>query len=122
MATFAADLWTAVLEGGTNRSLVLATHGSFAALQLVLAMLLAATRSWHFVFLSLLCAATWGGIIWFVAELDEIKRVEALEKAREAEAEAAGEGGGNSDGRAEKEEEGDEEVGEEIQEEGKKER
>lgn len=76
MSKFITDIWESVFEPGTNRSVILATYASFAALQTTLVALLIATRSWHFVFLNVICGGLWGAIVWFVNELEEVKRVE----------------------------------------------
>ncbi|EEY18350.1 conserved hypothetical protein [Verticillium alfalfae VaMs.102] len=77
MASFAENLWNSVFTPGTTPTLLYATNASFAALQLTLLALLAATRSIHFVILSVLCAGLWRAINWFAAEL-------AIAQAREA--------------------------------------
>ncbi|CRK22592.1 V-type ATPase assembly factor pkr1 like protein [Verticillium longisporum] len=77
MASFAENLWNSVFTPGTTPTLLYATNASFAALQLTLLALLAATRSIHFIILSFLCAGLWRAINWFAAEL-------AIAQAREA--------------------------------------
>ena len=79
MAAFLTDLWTSVFMPGPTPSLLVATNVSFAALQLVLLVLLALTYSIHFIVLSVLCAGLWWSINWFAAEL-EIARKEEKEK------------------------------------------
>lgn len=84
MSKFLEDLWLSVFEPGTNKSLVLATHVSFALLQATFLFLLIGTRSGHFVFLSLLCAGLWIAITWFIGEVEAIRKAEALlEKEQE---------------------------------------
>lgn len=82
MASFFSDIWLSVFEPGTNKSLVIATHISFALLQVVLLALLVATESGHFVFLSLICGGLWAAITWFIKEVEAIKKAEALEKEK----------------------------------------
>ncbi|KAL8969593.1 MAG: hypothetical protein Q9183_001932 [Haloplaca sp. 2 TL-2023] len=79
MAAFLTDLWNSVFTPGPSPSLLVATNVSFAALQLVLLVLLALTYSIHFIVLSILCAGLWWSINWFAAEL-EIARKEEREK------------------------------------------
>ncbi|KAA8906275.1 ER protein Pkr1-domain-containing protein [Sphaerosporella brunnea] len=104
MSKFFIDIWDSVFQPGTNRSLVVATYASFAALQTTLVALLIATRSWHFVFLNVICGGLWGAIVWFVNELEEVKRVEAeadrLRKLRK-ESESASEAEGEEEGKKE---------------------
>lgn len=69
MADFVANLWGSVFTPGTTPTLLIATNATFAALQLVLAALLLATYSIHFVILSLLCGGLWYSINWFASEL-----------------------------------------------------
>ena len=69
MSSFLSDLWTSVFTPGPTPTLIVATNVSFAALQLVLLALLLLTYSIHFIILSLLCAALWVAINWFVREL-----------------------------------------------------
>jgi hypothetical protein len=94
MSQFIVDIWDSVFTPGTNRSVVVATYASFAALQTTLVALLIATRSWHFVFLNIICGGLWGGIVWFVNELEAVKRVEAeadrLRKLRKESEESEG--------------------------------
>lgn len=80
MSQFINDIWNSVFEPGTNQSVLIATYGSLAALQATLLALLLATRSWHFVFLSIVCACLWAAVVWFVNELEAVKKVEAEAK------------------------------------------
>ncbi|KAM0322900.1 hypothetical protein ACHAQA_009242 [Verticillium albo-atrum] len=84
MASFAENLWESVFTPGTTPTLLYATNATFAALQLVLLALLAATYSVHFIVLSLLCAGLWRAINWFAAELQIAQAREAAEKAANA--------------------------------------
>ncbi|KAI5778541.1 ER protein Pkr1-domain-containing protein [Geopyxis carbonaria] len=97
MTTFLTDLWSSILTPGTNSALITATHCSFAGLQLTLLGLLVATRSYHFVFLSVLSGGLWGAITWFVAAVEEeARRIEGdvgrVRKLREGKGEVEGEG------------------------------
>lgn len=83
MSKFFEDLWLSVFEPGTNKSLVLATHASFALLQTTFLLLIIGTRSLHFVVLSLICAGLWTAITWFIREVEAIRKAEELEKERE---------------------------------------
>ena len=73
MATFLTDLWTSVFEPGPTATLLTATNATFAALQIVLASLLLATHSIHFIVLSVLCGGLWYSINWFARELQAEK-------------------------------------------------
>lgn len=70
MATFFADLISSIFTPGPTPSIIIATNASFAALQVVLFLLLIITHSVHFVVLSFLCAGLWWAINWFVTELE----------------------------------------------------
>ncbi|KAI1905902.1 hypothetical protein LOZ61_006880 [Ophidiomyces ophidiicola] len=80
MASFLTDLWSSIFTPGTTPALLLATNATFAALQVLLLALLYATHSIHFIVLSGLCAALWWSINWFAAELEAVKRKEALQR------------------------------------------
>lgn len=82
MSKFFEDLWLSVFEPGTNKSLIIATHTSFALLQTTFLFLYIGTRSLHFVFLSLICAGLWMAITWFIGEVEAIREAEELEKER----------------------------------------
>lgn len=85
MATFLTNLWESVFTPGPTPTLLIATNASFAALQLLFLTLLIATRSIHFVILSILCAALWWAINWFSAEIAAAQRAEEeAKKIREA--------------------------------------
>lgn len=83
MAAFFIDLAQSIFTPGPTASLVLATNVSFAALQLVLFVLLVSTFSIHFAILSVLSAGLWAGINWFVKELAVVRAQEAERKSRE---------------------------------------
>lgn len=84
MSQFIQDLWESIFTPGPTPSLLIATNATFAALQLVLAALLLATYSIHFVILSCLSAALWYAINWFARELQADHDQELKEKARAA--------------------------------------
>lgn len=84
MSQFFQDLWESIFTPGPTPSLLLATNATFAALQLVLAALLLATYSIHFIILSFLCAGLWYAINWFARELQANHDRELKEKARAA--------------------------------------
>lgn len=84
MANFVKDLWDSVFIPGPTPSLLIATNATFAALQLVLAALLYATYSIHFVILSVLCAALWWSINWFARELVAVHNQEQDKLSRAA--------------------------------------
>ena len=89
MAEFLTGLFESIFTPGPTPPLVRATNAAFAALQLVLLVLLAATRSVHFVVLSVLCAGLWWSINWFISELEAAK---AAEKKKEGDKGATGAG------------------------------
>ncbi|KAI1466623.1 Pkr1-domain-containing protein [Daldinia caldariorum] len=82
MSSFVTDLWESIFTPGTTPTLLVATNATFAALQLVLFLLLVGTYSIHFVILSFLCGGLWWAINWFAAELKVAQDKEAREKAR----------------------------------------
>lgn len=75
------NLWSSVFTPGTTPTLLVATNASFAALQVLLFVLLLATHSVHFVVLSFLCAALWGSINWFAAEVQAAQARQEKEAA-----------------------------------------
>ena len=79
MATFLSDLFNSIFTPGPTPSIIVATNASFAALQLILLVLLILTYSVHFVVLSILSGGLWWAINWFVTELEA-----ANEKEKEA--------------------------------------
>lgn len=85
MATFLTDLMSSIFVAGPTDSLLLATNASFAALQLILFLLLVATFSYHFAILSVLCGGLWYSINWFVRELKDVQRQEVKNKGVNAE-------------------------------------
>ena len=76
MATFFTDLISSIFTPGPTPSIIIATNASFAALQIVLLVLLFLTYSVHFVVLSFLCAGLWWAINWFVTELEAANQKE----------------------------------------------
>lgn len=83
MASFVQNLWESIFTAGPTPALLVATNATFAALQFVLAGLLIATYSIHFVILSILCGGLWVAINWFARELKQHQQQEE-EKARRA--------------------------------------
>ncbi|CAI4216735.1 unnamed protein product [Parascedosporium putredinis] len=88
MTSFLEDLWESIFVAGPTPTLLKAANGTFAALQILLAVLLVTTNSMHFVALSVLCGGLWWSINWFATELRIHQEREEREK-RKAEAEAA---------------------------------
>ncbi|KAF2399802.1 Pkr1-domain-containing protein [Trichodelitschia bisporula] len=74
MTAFLTSLWTSIFTPGPTPTLLLATNASFAALQALLFALLVATRSAHFLALSLISGALWWSINWFAAELRKAEK------------------------------------------------
>lgn len=90
MAAFFTDLLNSIFTPGPTPSIIIATNASFAALQVVLLVLLALTYSIHFLILSFLSAGLWWAINWFVTELEagnqkeeEAKKIREMRKGRE---------------------------------------
>lgn len=83
MASFIEELWNSVFTPGPTPTLIVATNASFAALQLLLLVLLIATYSIHFVVLSILCGGLWFSINWFVAELQAGKAQEEANRQKD---------------------------------------
>jgi hypothetical protein len=69
MASFLEELWNSIFTPGPTPTLLVATNAVFAALQLLLAVLLIATYSLHFLVLSALCGGLWYSINWFATEI-----------------------------------------------------
>jgi hypothetical protein len=76
MSSFLENLWGSIFTPGPTPTLLVATNVTFGALQLVLGILLATTRSIHFIVLSTLCAGLWWAINWFAAELQKAEKAE----------------------------------------------
>ncbi|CAL5874982.1 uncharacterized protein PFLUO_LOCUS9285 [Penicillium psychrofluorescens] len=79
MASFMQDLWSSVFTPGPTPTLLIATNVSFAALQVVLLVLLVATTSIHFVILSIISAGLWWAINWFAAEVRAVQLAQQKE-------------------------------------------
>ncbi|KAE8137568.1 ER protein Pkr1-domain-containing protein [Aspergillus pseudotamarii] len=77
MVSFVEDLWASIFTPGPTPTLLVAANATFAALQLVLFLLLLATYSIHFVVLSVLSASLWWSINWFAQELAAVQKQEA---------------------------------------------
>ena len=73
MADFLPNLWESVFTSGPTPTLLIATNVTFACLQLVLALLLFATYSIHFVILSTICGGLWWSISWFASEVAAVR-------------------------------------------------
>jgi len=80
MAAFLEELWNSVFTPGPTPTLLVATNAAFAALQLLLLVLLIATYSLHFLVLSVLCGGLWYSINWFATE---ISREQQAQKAKD---------------------------------------
>jgi hypothetical protein len=76
MAAFLTDLVNSIFTPGPTPSIIIATNASFAALQVVLLVLLILTYSIHFAILSFLSAGLWWAINWFVTELEAANKKE----------------------------------------------
>jgi ER protein Pkr1 len=83
MATFFQNLWSSIFTPGPTPTLLIMTNVTFAALQVLLSILLIATHSVHFIVLSFLSGALWWSINWFAREIQiEQAREEERQKAR----------------------------------------
>ena len=96
MADFLPNLWESIFTSGPTPTLLIATNATFAALQLVLALLLFATYSIHFAILSVICGGLWWSINWFASEVAAVRAEEAKEaqKKKEEGEKARKDGGG----------------------------
>jgi hypothetical protein len=83
MASFFEELWESIFTPGPTPTLLVATNVTFAALQVVLAVMLYATFSVHFIVLSVLCGGLWAAINWFAREL-MVHQLQEEEKKRRA--------------------------------------
>lgn len=92
MASFVEELWSSIFTPGPTPTLLVATNVTFAALQLVLFVLLLVTHSIHFVILSLLCAGLWYSINWFAQEVRIAQEAQGAEKKKQTKAEAGPDG------------------------------
>lgn len=100
MSSFFERLWESVFTPGPTPTLLVATNASFGALQLLLFAMLLATKSIHFIILSILCGGLWWSINWFAAEIraaqakeEEAKRIR---EARRGEKSNADDGDGEA--------------------------
>ena len=84
MASFFEDLFNSIFVPGPTPTIIVATNASFAALQLLLLLLLAGTQSIHFVILSVLCGGLWWAINWFVREVQTLKAQEQQTSTQES--------------------------------------
>lgn len=82
MASFFEELWQSIFTPGPTPTLLVATNATFAALQVVLAVLLYATFNVHFLILSVLSGGLWAAINWFARELKEHQQQEEEKKRR----------------------------------------
>ena len=82
MTTFMTDLIDSIFTPGPSPTLLVATHATFASLQVLLAILLVATRSVHFIVLSILSAVLWWAVHWFASELATAKAIKEREDER----------------------------------------
>ncbi|KAK5451492.1 SMK killer toxin resistance protein [Exophiala xenobiotica] len=76
MASFLEELWNSIFTPGPTPTLLVATNAAFAALQLLLLILLLATYSIHFLVLSVLCTGLWYSINWFATELAKAQQAD----------------------------------------------
>jgi hypothetical protein len=95
MASFMTDLWESIFVPGPTPTILVATNAAFAALQIVLLALLAATYSIHFAILSVLCAGLWYSINWFAREVVIAQKKQADEDAAAAAHDQAHDKGGD---------------------------
>ncbi|OLN94247.1 V-type ATPase assembly factor PKR1 [Colletotrichum chlorophyti] len=96
MANFLTNMWESIFTPGPTPTLLYATNATFGALQFLLAVLLVATRSIHFVILSVLSGSLWYAINWFSRELALHAEQEA-QKARLGEPHSKGKAAGTGD-------------------------
>ncbi|KAF2177921.1 Pkr1-domain-containing protein [Zopfia rhizophila CBS 207.26] len=102
MASFIENLWLSIFTPGPTPTLLVATNVTFAALQLLLLVLLLATYSVHLIILSGLTAGLWWAINWFAGEIraaqakeEEAKRIRDVRREKEK-----GKTGAGSEGEA----------------------
>jgi hypothetical protein len=85
MAAFFEQLWESIFTPGPTPTLLIATNASFAALQVLFFVMLFATRSIHFIILSVLCGGLWWSINWFATEIQAAQaKEEEAKRIREA--------------------------------------
>ncbi|KAL6249714.1 SMK killer toxin resistance protein [Rhinocladiella similis] len=82
MASFFEELWNSIFTPGPTPTLLVATNAAFAALQLLLLILLIATYSVHFFILSGLCGGLWYSINWFATEISKAQEADKAQAKR----------------------------------------
>ncbi|KIW15586.1 hypothetical protein PV08_05634 [Exophiala spinifera] len=82
MASFFEELWNSIFTPGPTPTLLVATNAAFAALQLLLLILLLATYSIHFLILSVLCGGLWYSINWFATEISKAQEADKAQAKR----------------------------------------
>jgi len=82
MASFLEELWNSIFTPGPTPTLLVATNAAFAALQLLLLILLLATYSIHFLVLSVLCGGLWYSINWFATEIAKAQQADRTQEKR----------------------------------------
>ncbi|KAL8715904.1 MAG: hypothetical protein Q9220_000571 [cf. Caloplaca sp. 1 TL-2023] len=90
MSNFLTELFTSIFTPGPTHSLIIATNVSFAALQVVLLILLILTYSIHFIVLSILCAGLWWSINWFAAEVEAARKSEKEQAEQQSQGDSTG--------------------------------
>ncbi|EXJ72642.1 uncharacterized protein A1O5_03788 [Cladophialophora psammophila CBS 110553] len=83
MASFLEELWNSIFTPGPTPTLLVATNAAFAALQLLLLILLIATYSLHFLVLSVLCGGLWYAINWFATEIAKEQQAQKAKEKKE---------------------------------------
>jgi hypothetical protein len=83
MASFLEELWNSIFTPGPTPTLLVATNAAFAALQLLLLVLLIATYSLHFLVLSVLCGGLWYSINWFATEIAKEQQAQKAKDKKE---------------------------------------
>src|ERR1700759_865790 len=83
MASFFEELWNSIFTPGPTPTLLVATNAAFAALQLLLLVLLIATYSLHFLVLSVLCGGLWYSINWFATEIAKEQQAQKAKEKKE---------------------------------------
>ncbi|KAL2861283.1 ER protein Pkr1-domain-containing protein [Aspergillus pseudodeflectus] len=99
MASFIEDLWSSIFTAGPTPTLLFATNVSFAALQTLLLVLLLATYSIHFVFLSIISGGLWYMINWFAREVTQAQAQAAEQETSTENASVEGKKPAQSDSR-----------------------
>jgi len=108
MASFLTSLWESVFTPGPTPTLLIATNVTFGSLQILFLSLLIATRSFHFVALSILSAGLWWAINWFAGELARAKEIEEQAERIRRKRRSAETSGADADADPESEEDGTE--------------